>query len=157
MPDQRKVFAFARFCTGCRSCEIACAIEHSESKTLLSALFESPPPRYRIDVQSNPPAGELKLPLMCRHCREPDCLFACKAGAISKDPVSGEVRINLQKCVGCWMCVMVCPFGVVISDAERAKAVKCDLCQGRIEGPACVQSCPTKALIYSTISDVESK
>lgn len=29
---------------------------------------------------------------------------------------------------------------------ERVIAVKCDLCSFRQEGPACVQSCPTKAL-----------
>lgn len=151
MADRRKVFAIARLCTGCRSCEIACAVEHSESKALLSALFESPPPRYRIDVQAN---GLVKLPLMCRHCAEPDCLFACKAGAIGKDLETGEVQINLEKCVGCWMCVMVCPFGAVVPDMTRSKAAKCDLCQERAEGPACVQSCPTKALVWADRAEI---
>ncbi len=151
MPNHRKVFARASLCTGCRTCEIACAVEHSASQALLGALFESPPPRYRIDVQY---FAEVKLPLNCRHCAEPDCLFACKAGAINKDAGSGEVQISRDKCVGCWMCVMVCPFGAVTPDLERAKALKCDLCPGREAGPACVQACPTKALIYGSLEEI---
>jgi carbon-monoxide dehydrogenase iron sulfur subunit len=125
-------------------------VEHSASKELLSALFESPPPRYRMDVQA---VNGVKLPVNCRHCTEPDCLFACKSGAISKDLKTGEVQINLAKCVGCWMCVMVCPFGAVSPDMDRAKATKCDLCTGSASGPACVQSCPTKALIYGNADE----
>ena len=150
MPEYRKVFALPRLCTGCRTCEIACAVEHSASKSLYVTLFETPPPRKLIDVQF---CDGVKLPLNCRNCAEPDCLFACKSGAISKDLRSGEVQINLDKCVGCWMCVMVCPFGAVHPDSDRAKAAKCDLCRGRSAGPVCVQSCPTKALVYATFGD----
>jgi anaerobic carbon-monoxide dehydrogenase iron sulfur subunit len=153
MGNLRKVYARTDLCTGCRSCEIACAVEHSASKELLSALYESPPPRHRMDVQY---AHGVKLPLNCRHCAEPDCLFACKAGAITKDASSGEVQIDLRKCVGCWMCVMVCPFGAVAPDLDQAKAVKCDLCLGRTAGPSCVASCPTKALLYGDNPEFEA-
>ena len=152
MPDNHKVFAITSLCTGCRTCEIVCAVTHSDSKTLISALFESPSPRYRIEVQYG---SEVVMPLNCRHCDEPDCLFACKAGAVNKDSESGQVRVDLDKCVGCWMCVMVCPFGAVKPDMERCKATKCDLCEGRSEGPACVAACPTGALIFGTIEDAE--
>jgi carbon-monoxide dehydrogenase iron sulfur subunit len=43
---------------------------------------------------------------------------------------------------------MVCPYGVVGREKERKLAVKCDLCHG-LEVPACVQACPTKALVYA--------
>ena len=152
MEKLKKVFAISDLCTGCRTCEIACAVEHSQSKTLQGALTEELPPRFRIRVQSN---GNLKLPVNCLHCEEPDCLFACKSGAVTKDAVTGQVRVNLAKCVGCWMCVMVCPFGTAQADHHRGKVVKCDLCEGRDHGPACVEACPTSALFFGTAEEVE--
>lgn len=153
MPKTRKIFAISRLCTACRSCEIACAVEHSQSKSLLGAILEAPLARYRIEIQWG---GGVRLPLICRHCEEPDCLFACKAGAVSKDPETGQVKVDDDKCVGCWMCVMVCPFGAVLPDAQRGKAIKCDLCSDRKGGPACVEACPTGALIYGTAEEVEA-
>jgi carbon-monoxide dehydrogenase iron sulfur subunit len=152
MPKTRKIFAISRLCTGCRTCEIACAVAHSKSGTVYEAITEVPLPRYRIDVQFG---GDTILPLNCRQCQEPDCLFACKAGAVSRDIKNGQVNVDLEKCVGCWMCVMVCPFGAVIPDEDRGKAAKCDLCEGCADGPACVPACPTGALVYGTMDDVE--
>jgi carbon-monoxide dehydrogenase iron sulfur subunit len=45
---------------------------------------------------------------------------------------------------------MVCPYGVIQRQLELGKAVKCDLCPER-EAPACVASCPTKALVYEEV------
>jgi carbon-monoxide dehydrogenase iron sulfur subunit len=46
---------------------------------------------------------------------------------------------------GCWSSSMSCNYGVI---GRQIKAgVKCDLCEGR-ELPACVEACPTHALIY---------
>ena len=151
--NTRKVFAISSLCTGCRTCEIACAVAHSTTKSLVGAILEIPLPRYAIEVQ---PGEKVTLPLNCRHCEEPDCLFACKAGAVSKDGDSGQVKVDLDKCVGCWMCVMVCPFGAARSEAERGKVVKCDLCVDRPEGPACVEACPTKALFFGTAEEFEA-
>jgi formate hydrogenlyase subunit 2 len=36
----------------------------------------------------------------------------------------------------------------------RAVAVKCDLCSFDEQGPACVRTCPTKALILVNIRDI---
>jgi len=154
MENPRKIIAIAKLCTGCRSCEIACAVAHSQTQSVFRALFETPLPRYSIDVQHY---DGVNLALACRHCSEPDCLFACKAGAISKNLETGQVQVDLSKCVGCWMCVMVCPFGAVAADMEQGKAVKCDLCRGRAEGPACVPSCPTRALVFGNIEGIVSR
>jgi carbon-monoxide dehydrogenase iron sulfur subunit len=45
------------------------------------------------------------------------------------------------------MCVMACPFGVVIPLAAFKTAIKCDACM-HMDEPACVASCPTGALIH---------
>jgi carbon-monoxide dehydrogenase iron sulfur subunit len=62
---------------------------------------------------------------------------------------SGAVLCDQNKCVGCWMCVMACPFGAV-SESEIHKAAKCDLCHG-IGTPFCAAACPTGALSYEEV------
>ncbi|AKB22356.1 CO dehydrogenase iron-sulfur protein CooF [Methanosarcina sp. WH1] len=42
---------------------------------------------------------------------------------------------------------MVCNYGVIGRQKEARVAVKCDLCPGR-EIPACVEACPTNALVF---------
>jgi carbon-monoxide dehydrogenase iron sulfur subunit len=48
---------------------------------------------------------------------------------------------------------MLCPYGAVVQLNELKKAVKCDLCPDR-EIPACVEACPTKALIWCRIDEL---
>jgi carbon-monoxide dehydrogenase iron sulfur subunit len=67
-----------------------------------------------------------------------------------RDPDTDAVMCDWSRCIGCWTCVMVCPYGVIGRQLELGKAVKCDLCPGR-ETPACVASCPTKALLYEEV------
>ena len=54
-----------------------------------------------------------------------------------------------ENCVGCWMCAMVCPYGVIGRHTEVRMAVKCDRCKS-LDVPACVAACPSGALIYAT-------
>lgn len=144
----KNVFADIERCTACRSCEIACAIEHSASKNLFTAVFESPLPRKRIHVEK---ALSLSYPAMCMHCADPVCGKACPTGAMKRDPESGRVLINDRKCIGCLMCSVACPFGAISAGRALNVAVKCDLCASRVrEGkePACVAACPTRALVF---------
>ncbi len=135
-------------CLGCRSCELACAVAHSSSKNLFDAVAEVVSPRSRIAVERS---GETNFPIQCRHCSEPQCIKACMTGALTQDPTQGLVVQDAQKCVGCWMCVMVCPFGAIVQDSSRRVALKCDRCPDRTE-PACVEACPTGAI---TCQEVE--
>ncbi len=72
---------------------------------------------------------------------------ACIAGAIRKNSTTGVVTIDEQRCIGCWTCIMVCPFGAVASSGKREVAYKCDGCE-ESEEMACVEACPTGALLY---------
>lgn len=66
-----------------------------------------------------------------------------------RKPDGGVVHHDPERCVGCWTCVMVCPFGVLTRDvANHCIAPKCDLCPGR-STPACVAACPNEALVYA--------
>ena len=131
------------------SCEIACSLQHSSSKDLFFSIHEEPKPRSRVHVE-NSSAGV--LPLQCRYCEEPYCIDACISGAITRDEETGLINVDEEKCVGCWMCVMVCPFGVLRPSPDGKVALRCDLCRDE-EEPACVKACPTKALFFGEVED----
>jgi len=128
---------------GCGLCEVWCKVEHSQHKHVIKS-FKREKPVARVLVESR---GAECFAVQCRHCDEPACVFGCITGAMTKDPVTGVVSLDQDKCIGCWTCVLMCPYGaVVMSDGTRPMAVKCDLCPGR-EVPACVENCPNRALV----------
>lgn len=132
-------------CLGCKSCELACAVERdSVAKNLMEAVKESPRPMARVSVLG---PSESCFPLQCRHCQDAPCLRACPSGAMQRDAETEAVYVDQNKCRGCWMCVMSCPFGSITPSAIYKVAVKCDSCRHR-EEPACAAACPTGALIY---------
>jgi carbon-monoxide dehydrogenase iron sulfur subunit len=96
-------------------------------------------------------APDNKVPIVCRHCDDAPCMHACISGAIHRDE-DGVVRTNADKCIGCWTCVMVCPYGVIGRHLEEHKAYRCDRCPDR-DIPACVSACPTGALVYQSVPD----
>jgi carbon-monoxide dehydrogenase iron sulfur subunit len=69
---------------------------------------------------------------------------------MTKDPKTGEVKHNKEKCMGCWTCIMVCPYGAIKMDKENKVVAKCDLCQD-LEEPACVANCPNQALEFKEV------
>lgn len=135
-------------CLACKTCEITCAVEHSQSKNLFSAIFEKPLPKQRVFVEYAE-GYELgtSFPIQCRHCEDAPCVGACISGAMTKDEKTGIVSVDEDRCIGCSMCVMVCPFGVIVPAEETRISLKCDQCKHR-EIPACVESCPLEALQY---------
>jgi len=157
-PDKKKeetkrIYCILETCLGCKSCEIACAVEHSQSKDIFKSLKEETAPKKRVFMQHS---GEGPYPLQCRHCDEPLCLLACMSAAITKDAATGVVTIDQDKCVGCGMCIMSCPFGALIMDKDRKVSLKCDLCIESGE-PACVRACPTGSLFFGTLEEFKKK
>jgi len=147
----RRIYPRHEVCIACHLCEIHCLVEHSQSRDLIKAFNkESPRALPRIRVEEN---GTFSFAIPCRHCKEPLCVYACLTGALRKVPDSGIVTVDLERCVGCWTCVMVCPFGAITPDTSRRKIAKCDLCS-HLNTPACVANCPNEALVYlEEISD----
>jgi carbon-monoxide dehydrogenase iron sulfur subunit len=141
----KEIFVRLDRCVGCHACELACVLEHSAAKHLFAAIAERPVPRKRLYVEY---VLERKLPLLCRHCEDAPCVRACRTAAMSQDALTRIVTHDPDKCIGCWMCTMVCPYGVVGRQLERRIAVKCDRCPD-LEVPACVTGCPTRALVYA--------
>ncbi len=141
----KRVYQKEEVCVGCRLCEIGCIVEHSPGKDPIRAFTGVfPRPGSRNIVEEN---GPLTFSVNCRHCDEPACVAVCISGALVKDPQTGVVGHSPEKCVGCWSCIMACPFGVIRMDSTRDKIIKCDLCADR-KSPACVDACPNRALVF---------
>lgn len=136
-------------CVGCLTCTLACSAAHSTSKDIVGAMLEKVPSRIWVF-----PVKTKVVPHMCRHCEEPACVEACMTGAMQKDPITGIVTNegNEQTCIGCWMCVMACPYGAVTQHPFESVALKCDRCKGR-DVPACVESCPEQALRFVDVDE----
>jgi carbon-monoxide dehydrogenase iron sulfur subunit len=145
----KRIHANEKFCIGCRLCEVHCLVQHSRSRHIIKAFREereTAQPRVLVEQM-----GHDTFALQCRHCNDAVCLEACMTGAMRRDPETGAILCDEDKCVGCWMCVMVCPLGAVApgKGPEKKVASKCDLCGMEFEGePPCVANCPNEALKY---------
>ena len=141
----KKIIIREEYCMGCRLCEVHCLVQHSQTKNIIKAYKgEYPKPIPRIIVEEK---GYVSFALQCRHCEDGPCLEACITGAMYRDKKTGAILLNEDKCIGCWMCIMVCPVGVISRNVEGEKIVsKCDLCMDE-EIPVCVKNCPNEAIV----------
>jgi Fe-S-cluster-containing dehydrogenase component len=97
-------------------------------------------------------------PQICMHCEDPICAQVCPADAIKKTP-DGVVQSSLKpRCIGCSNCVMSCPFGVPKYQIDIDQMMKCDMCYDRSsvgKKPMCATVCPSGALTYTTMQDIQ--
>jgi carbon-monoxide dehydrogenase iron sulfur subunit len=142
----KRVYPKEEVCIACGLCQVHCRVAHSQTKDVIKAYKQEKPQQLsRIKLQKQ---GGLSFGLNCRQCAEPWCVYSCLTGAMHKDPQTGVITVDTEKCIGCWTCVLVCPYGAVTPDFVQKKAVKCDLCPG-LSVPACVANCPNEALVYA--------
>ena len=127
-------------CIYCRSCEVACEREHDGHSYMSVVLLNN---RHAV-------------PMNCRHCEKHPCLVVCPTDAITREE-NGPVIISTMKCIGCRLCAMVCPFGILTFDVLSRVMRKCDLCIHRLnEGkrPACVTTCSARALSFEEFDTI---
>jgi Fe-S-cluster-containing hydrogenase component 2 len=128
-------------CTGCRLCELVCAVKH---------YGISNPMRSRIKVMKWEQEG-IYVPMSCQQCQDAPCLNICPVKAISRDEELARVLVNYDKCIGCRLCVAVCPFGAMSFNVIDRQVLKCDLCDGE---PQCVRFCDRKAVDFVSPDEV---
>lgn len=128
-------------CTSCLQCEMACSFEHT-------GAFNPSRSRIKIFEVSH---GQRSIPYTCTQCAEAWCAQACPVSALWRNPETDAVEVLNDRCVGCKVCTIACPYGTINFDQNTGKVVKCDLCGG---DPECARACPTDAIIYDVVSRV---
>jgi len=138
---RKTIFIDFSKCIECRACEVACEREHN-GRSFIN-VFEW--------------QEMAAMALNCRHCEKAPCVEVCPTNALYRDE-DGAVLLAPQKCIGCLMCGIVCPFGIPELDTLNKIMMKCDLCaHRRAEGklPACVETCPTDALLFGDFNEIQ--
>ncbi len=131
-------------CVGCELCVYACADEKLGHYEVIRS-------RIRLARKEPEERTPVTLTLSCRACADAPCVAGCPyPGALVVDPETGVPHVVRQVCTGCGWCVPACPFGVIATNPITKVVEICDLCEGREDGPACVQVCPKDALSLVT-------
>ena len=128
-------------CLGCQVCELVCSMVKSGE----SGIYKSRIKNVRFFDEY------FFYPSVCSQCETPYCAMVCPTSALSKNADTGVVELAEDKCVGCKMCLVACPFGAI--SIVDSKVAKCDLCGG---DPVCVKFCRPEALVYGEIEDIGS-
>lgn len=122
-------------CTGCRLCELVCSVKHEGVAN---------PERARIKIVKWEWEGRY-VPMACQQCVSAPCMAICPVKAISRDEELGRYVVDYDLCIGCRMCVAICPFGGTKFDSIGNRVIRCDLCDG---DPQCARFCETGAVQY---------
>lgn len=128
-------------CNGCGECEKACAKAKADSTDIVHS---------RIKILKNL-EDDFFGPVVCMQCGEPNCVKSCPAGALTKNPETGVVEWDEDKCVSCTICTLGCPYGGIYYNPLISNVIKCDHCGG---DPECVKVCEPKAIEYKTEANV---
>ncbi len=129
-------------CAGCTSCEAVCAMVHDGAVS---------PSLSRIHLERGT-VSMIHTIYSCQQCKDHPCYNACpkKGKAMLLDEKLGIAYVDQNECVGCRLCIKACPFEPkrirMNLDKPRPKAIKCDMCRNRPQGPACVEYCQVRCI-----------
>lgn len=171
-------------CIGCHVCAMACKTENNlPNDVWWNRIFTDNGGEMGFDMVGGSYPDNLQfgyIPVACQHCENPACVKVCPVGATYKDPETGVVRQDYDKCIGCRMCLAACPYTGVrsfnweepayyadfaLGDADAAKhekhtVEKCIFCTQRVargEQPACVADCIGRARHFGDLDDPDSE
>ena len=137
----KRVYVNEKWCLGCHLCEYNCAFANSGKNDMAKLKGIKINPRIQVEEHE-----DVCFAVNCRHCEEPLCVKSCISGALSVH--DGVIEIDQNKCVGCYTCIMACPYGAVVPSDEGV-IQKCELCIKNSCGePACVKGCPNDAIVF---------
>ena len=133
-------------CVGCEACTIACMIENGYQEYGPWRKIYT----YTKNKESGPASSYLSM--ACNHCTDAPCMKHCPSLAFHVNEQTGDVLHEPDKCIGCSYCIWNCPYEATVYDASAGIIKKCNFCNSRLlenNLPACVESCPTKALDFT--------
>ncbi len=162
-------------CIGCDACTVACKQTNGTGPSIFWRRV------LKSEVGTYPYARVSFLPTLCNQCDDPACADVCPVQATVKQP-NGIVTIDANKCIGCRYCQLACPYDArsfvatntagyypgkgltpyekVVYPAHQVGTVeKCNFCADRLaqgKQPACVQTCPAKAISFGDLDDANS-
>jgi methylamine---glutamate N-methyltransferase subunit C len=108
-------------CDGCNDCIEACANVNGESSIFLHKMTDG----YQA--------------ILCQQCINPSCVRGCFRDAIYRD--NEVVRIDQDSCVGCRLCMLMCPIGSITHTEDQILKCEQQCMQSENDTPACVKSC----------------
>ncbi len=162
MAKQLAFYVDINKCSGCKACQVACKDKSNlpvgvrwrrvfqyEGGEWISQNGQMIPSNvYTYSVSS-----------ACMHCAKPICMDVCPTSAITKRD-DGIVLINADMCIGCRYCSWACPYGAPQFNEELNVMTKCDMCHDLVdqgERPACVESCPYRAMDFGSLDELQAK
>lgn len=122
-------------CIACSACETACANTYFKVRDRDKSAI-------RISEE-----GQKKQIHVCNQCGF--CIDICPVKAIRRDH-QGVVRIDKNKCVGCFMCVGFCDASVMLQHDDYLEPFKCVACG------VCAGVCPAEALYIDKETVIET-
>ena len=144
-------------CVGCRTCEYMCAVtnglqEPADDDSVFENERKTSETQWTVVNRYENGSEEIFVKKQCMHCNQPACTAACCTKAMEKTD-EGPVTWNKDKCLGCRFCMISCQFDIPKFEYNSPvpKIQKCIMCFSRLqknEEPACVENCPTEALLF---------
>jgi carbon-monoxide dehydrogenase iron sulfur subunit len=132
-------------CTGCMRCMTTCSTYNNGSTSLTKARLQIVRHEGHAITRMDEVDELIFQPMICQQCDKPRCQEFCPTHAIDRNPETRAMVINYDRCIGCRLCMAVCPFGAMRYDSSRRRVFKCELCEG---DPQCVKLCPQEALQF---------
>jgi len=175
---EKAILYDATRCTACRGCQASCKQWNENDEFIPApsdkigvhaknwGSYENPPdlsPKTWLkmefrEVESGGKVRWLFSRRACMHCTDAACVRVCPNGSLYHHEL-GFIGYNKDTCTGCGYCVDACPYHVPRSTRNIitgiAKMDKCTFCTtlgfdriGAGYEPACVKTCPPKALSF---------
>lgn len=167
-------------CIGCHSCSVACKLNNNlpddmwwnRVLTIGGDSLDTAAGNYPHKLEMH------HMPVNCQHCENPPCVKTCPVGASYKRKEDGVVLIDYDKCIGCRMCMVACPYnarsfnwkkpeynvdhavGEYDAPVHQHNVVeKCTFCANRLARggmPACMELCLGRARYWGDLDDPDS-
>ena len=170
-------------CIGCHVCAMACKVENNlPNDVWWNRILTDNGGGVGFDMVGGSYPDNLQLGFIamgCQHWENPACVKVCPVGATYRDPETGVVRQDYDKCIGCRMCMSACPYNGVrsfnweeptyhldfatgdqdVAPHQKHVVEKCTFCWHRLAkglAPACVEVCSARARIFGDANDPDS-